>query len=478
MYKTSETRYEKNDYYLSIDIGASSGRHIISWLDDNGRIQMKEIYRFENGMTEENGHLYWDMDRLFDEVVKGMKLCKAKNCIPKSVGIDTWAVDYVLLDKYDVMIGKCYGYRDFRTEGMDKKVDLIISPEELYKRTGIQKQIFNTIYQLMEVRVNSPRSMERADSFLMIPDYLAFLLTGVKGNEYTNATTTQLVSPFSKSWDHMLIGELGFKDSIFGEIHMPGSVVGKLRKKTADLVGYDTTVIRVATHDTASAVAAVPSPDKDCIYISSGTWSLMGVELDEANLTEEGMKANLTNEGGYNFRFRYLKNIMGLWMIQSLKKECAPDMSYAQLCELAEQCSDFDTVVDVNDASFFAPESMKDAIDGYCGRAGLEKPEKLGEYATLIYRSLAMAYRDTLEEIESITGKKYDRINVVGGGANASYLNELTARMSGREVLAGPTEATAIGNLLIQLIADGKFSDLKQARECVRDSFEIKRYLP
>lgn len=464
------------DYYLSIDIGASSGRHIISWLDDEGKIQMKEIYRFENGMYEKGGHLYWDTDRLFEEVTEGMRRCREQDCIPKTVGIDTWAVDYVLLDKYDVMIGGCFGYRDSRTAGMDAETEKIISPVELYKRTGIQKQIFNTVYQLMYDKKNRQRIMERAESFLMIPDYLAFLLTGSKGNEYTNATTTQLVSPYTKSWDHMLISELGLKDSIFGEIHMPGSVVGKLKKKVIEKVGYDTTVIRVTTHDTAAAVAAVPSPDKDCVYISSGTWSLMGVELDEANLTEESMKANLTNEGGYNFRFRYLKNIMGLWMIQSLKKECAPKMSYAQLCELAEQCNDFKTVVDVNDAIFFAPKSMKSAIDIYCTREGLRKPVQLGEYATLIYRSLAITYRNTLEELERITGKKYERINVVGGGSDASYLNELTAKISGREVLAGPKEATAIGNLLIQLIADGKLSDLKEARQCVRDSFEIKRY--
>lgn len=464
------------DYYLSIDIGASSGRHIIFGLDDGKKLKMEEIYRFSNGMEEKEGHLCWNLERLFFEIVKGMRLCGEKGFIPKSIGINTWAVDYVLLDQNDNVIDKCYGYRDQRTEGIDKLVEKIIDLESLYKRTGIQKQQFNTLYQLMCVKTNTPKDLDKAESFLMIPDYFAFLLTGNKGNEYTNATTTQLVSVETKTWDYELINKLGLKKSIFGKIYSPGSVVGRLSEKVKKMVGYDTKVIRVATHDTASAVLAVPSPEKECVYISSGTWSLMGIELREANLSSEGMKANMTNEGGYDYSFRFLKNIMGLWIIQSFKKECASEMSYEELCALAKECDDFDTVIDVNDERFFAPDSMKQAIDSYCRDFGLKKPECTGEYAALIYKSLAVAYRRTIESIESITGKKYERINIVGGGANAAYLNELTAKICKREVVAGPTEATAIGNLMVQLITDGKFDNVNQARKFEKQSFGLKNY--
>lgn len=341
------------EYYLSIDIGASSGRHIIFGLDEEKKLRMEEIYRFSNGMEEKDGHLCWNLDRLFSEIITGMRLCGEKGFVPKSMGIDSWAVDYVLLDQNDNVIDKCYGYRDQRTAGMDRGVEKEIDLDSLYKRTGIQKQQFNTLYQLMSVKTKAPKDMERAESFLMIPDYLAFLLTGNKGNEYTNATTTQLVSVDTKTWDYELITKLGFKKSIFGEIFSPGTLVGGLSEKIKRLVGYDTKVIRVATHDTASAVLAVPSPEKECVYVSSGTWSLMGVELSEANLSYEGMKANMTNEGGYDYRFRFLKNIMGLWIIQSFKKECAPEMSYEELCTLAKKCDDFDTVIDINSERFF-----------------------------------------------------------------------------------------------------------------------------
>ncbi|MCR5214042.1 MAG: rhamnulokinase [Eubacterium sp.] len=464
-------------YYLSIDIGASSGRHIISWIE-NGKINIKELYRFDNGMVKKNGHLCWDIGKLFCEILKGMTICGQKGYIPASMGIDTWGVDYVLLNEKNEILGDSYAYRDSRTEGMDEEVYKVISSENLYKLTGVQKQLFNTIYQLKSVVVNSPEIMAEADSMLMLPDYFAFLLTGIKGSEYTNATTSQLVSPYNNKWDMGLIDALGFKKEIFKDLCEPGTTIGGLKKDIIDFVGYNTKVVRVASHDTASAVVAVPSPDKETVYISSGTWSLMGVELEKANVSEAGMRANMTNEGGYEYRFRFLRNIMGLWMIQSLKKECAPDMSYGELCAMAERNSMFDVIVDVNDPSFFSPNSMKFAIDDYCRTHGLEKPVKLGEYAALVYKSLAFAYNKALVEIEELTGKHYERINVVGGGSKAGYLNKLTAEATGREVVSGPEEATAIGNAIVQMLADGTFDRLYEARKCVRESFDIKCYQP
>ncbi len=304
-----------NRYYLAVDIGASSGRHILSHME-NGKIILEEVYRFHNGMTEKDGHKIWDVDRLFEEILTGMKKCREIGKMPYSIGIDTWAVDFVLLDNDDRKIMDAVAYRDDRTAGIDKKVYEVISEDELYARTGIQKQNFNTIYQLMAVKSQEPDAFEKAKSMLMIPDYLNFLLTGEKVQEYTNATTTQLVNPVTKDWDYELIDRLGYPKDIFGEIKNPGSEVGKLRSEVSRKVGFDCKVILPATHDTASAVMAVPTQKDDTLYISSGTWSLMGTELVSADCSSLSMEHNLTNEGGYDYRFRYLKNIMGLWMIQ------------------------------------------------------------------------------------------------------------------------------------------------------------------
>lgn len=333
------------DYYLAVDIGASSGRHMLGYLE-NGKIVLEEIYRFENGMTKQDDKLLWDTERLFHEIVNGMKKCRELNKIPVSMSIDTWAVDYVLLDAQDQVLGNTYGYRDSRTAGMDQEVYKIIPETELYQRTGIQKQIFNTIYQLMAVKQNTPELLEQAKTFLMLPDYFQFLLTGNKVSEYTNGTSTQLVSPVDKEWDKKLIGMLGYPADIFLPLQMPGTEVGNLKKDIRECVGFDCKAVLCASHDTASAVMAMPAPGGESPYISSGTWSLMGIETMDAICTEESRKGNFTNEGGYDCRFRYLKNIMGLWMIQSVRHEQDDRYSFAQLCEMAEAEKDFPSRVD------------------------------------------------------------------------------------------------------------------------------------
>jgi len=461
-------------YYLAVDIGASSGRHMLAHLED-GKIVLEEIYRFSNEMIDRKGYKVWNVRRLFQKILSGMKKCAELGKIPYSMGIDTWAVDYVLLDENDRRIGETVAYRDKRTYGMDEEVYKLITEEQLYLRTGIQKQIFNTIYQLMALKKTEPGQLERAETFLMVPDYFNFLLTGRKVQEYTNATTTQLVNPATKDWDDELLEKLGIKRNIFQEIKMAGCEVGELEQEIQKQVGFNCKVILPPTHDTASAVVAVPSRKEETLYISSGTWSLMGTERLQADCSKESMLHNFTNEGGYGYRYRFLKNIMGLWMIQSVRKELVPDMSFAEICELAEK-EKITSLVDVNDERFLAPESMVEEVRSACWETLQQVPKTIGEIAAVIYNSLANCYAMAAKEIEIITGQKYQELHIVGGGANADFLNKLTAKYTGKTVLAGPTEATALGNISVQMITAGEFADLKEARECIYHSFEIKLY--
>lgn len=462
------------NYYLAVDIGASSGRHMLAHMEDE-KMVLEEIYRFPNAMVERDGHKTWDVDRLFSEILTGMKKCKEQGKIPYSMGIDTWAVDFVLLDREGQRLGNAVAYRDGRTQGVDKDVYAVIPEERLYGATGIQKQVFNTVYQLMALKKKEPLLLEEADALLMIPDYFHFLLTGKKVQEYTNATTTQLVSPQTKDWDREMIESLGYPFHIFQEIHMPGYEVGFLRGEIAKEVGFDCKVVLPPTHDTASAVLAVPTQDDAPLYISSGTWSLMGTELLKADCSKASMEHNLTNEGGYDYRYRYLKNIMGLWMIQSVRKEIAPDMGFGEICEKASKC-DIASLVDANDDRFLAPEHMTKEVQKACEESGQQVPQGIAETAAVIYNSLAKCYGETAKEIEALTGKTYEGIHIVGGGANADYLNRLTAKATGKTVYTGPTEATAVGNLAAQMIAAGELADLKDARRCIFESFAINKY--
>ncbi len=461
-------------YYLAVDIGASSGRHILAHLE-GGKMVLEEIHRFDNGMDELNGELFWNIDGLFEEIKIGMKKCKELGKIPVSVGIDTWAVDFVLLDELDQKIGNVVAYRDSRTKGMDEEVYNLLSEEDLYKETGIQKLPFNTIYQLMALKKKRPEYLQGANKLLMVPDYLHYLLTGKAVTEYTNATTTQLISPDTKDWNMDLIRKLGYPEELFMKIQKPGSLLGNLRDEIKQEVGYDCKVVIPATHDTASAVMAVPTNREDIIYISSGTWSLMGTELMSANCSDKSRKHNLTNEGGYDFRFRFLKNIMGLWMIQSVKKEIGGEKNYGEICEEASKCT-IPSIVDCNDERFLAPKNMTEEVRMACRESGQQEPKELPEVAAVIYNSLAICYAKTIQEIEDITGKQYDRIHIVGGGANADYLNRLTAKATGRKVYAGPIEATAIGNITAQMIAGAEFDGLMEARNCIFASFPIAEY--
>lgn len=461
-------------YYLAIDIGASSGRHILAHLH-NGKIETEEIYRFPNGMIEKDGMLCWDLEELFTEIKAGMKKCGEIGKIPVSVGIDTWAVDFVLLDEHHQVLGNAVAYRDDRTKKMDEKVYSSISEEELYQRNGIQKQLFNSIYQLMAVKEQSPSQLKKTHAFLMIPDYFHYRLTGKMATEYTNATTTQLVHAQSKTWDMDLIEKLGYPKNIFQRILIPGSELGTFTDEIQKEIGYDCKVVLPATHDTGSAVIAVPSNQEETLYISSGTWSLLGTELKSANCSDLSKACNFTNEGGYGYRFRFLKNIMGLWMIQSMKKEIGEHLGFGEICELASQ-QKISSIVDCNDSRFLAPINMTKEVQAACRETGQRVPEGIAEVAAVIYNSLAKCYAEAIRELESISGQHYDWIYIVGGGANADYLNRLTARVTSRGVFAGPAEATAVGNLAVQMIAAKELKDLADARSCIYQSFTIHKY--
>ena len=476
------------NYYLAIDIGASSGRHILGHVED-GKLILEEMYRFDNLQVRKNGHDCWDMDNLWNGVVSGLKACKAAGKLPATMGIDTWGVDYVLLDENDEMLGDPVAYRDSRNEGMDAVVSELISPEELYARTGIQKAPFNTIYQLTAQKREHPEQLEKADWFLMVTEYLNFRLTGVKKNEYTNNTTTNLINAREKTWDLDLIARVGLPTKIFHEPAMPGTILGGLLPEIQAEVGFDTQVILPATHDTGSAFLAVPAKDDNAVYLSIGTWSLLGVENEEPITTAESHQANFTNEGGAWYRFRYLKNIMGLWMIQSIRRELngvayvqgkeqrtesTKKWSFPDLIEEAKKAEGFASVVDVNLDCFLAPDSMIQAIKDECARTNQAVPQSVAELMQCVYTSLSLCYKDAIANLEKLTGKHYTSINIVGGGCQDNYLNMRTAKATGLTVYAGPVEGTAIGNLLVQMIAGGDLAGLQEARDAIRASFEIR----
>ncbi len=432
-------------YYLAIDIGASSGRHIVGW-QENGQIKTVEVYRFANGVTPKDGHLVWDIDALFESVKEGIR--KAFERYPEicSLAVDTWGVDYVLM-KGEARVEPCYSYRDGRTAEAIRAVHGIMPFEELYSKTGIQFQTFNTVYQLYCDKVSG--RLEGVSDFLMIPEYLSYMLTGVKYHEYTNASTTGMLNALTLDYDKEIIEALGLPAHLFTKPIAAGSTVGRLKEEIAEYVGGQLTVVACASHDTASAVEGIPM-EGDYPYISSGTWSLFGAKLHTANTSEASCAANYSNEGGVGY-IRYLKNIMGMWIINNLKKQLAPDITHDEAMELAT-ASDFEGIVDVTDTRFLAPESMSAAFDS-CFEDG-KGPKSAGDYFRCARYSLAHGYKRAFDELSSLTGKKYDKVYIVGGGAKDTYLNELTRKICGVEVVALPIEATAIGNLKIQMEAN------------------------
>ena len=450
-------------HYLAIDIGASSGRHIVGWQED-GIVKTEEVYRFPNGVTEQGGHLVWDMDALLSHVKDGIDRALKQFPGIVSLSIDTWGVDYVLLQGEDE-VRPCYAYRDSRTEAVIPAVHEKTPFEELYARTGCQFQPFNTIYQLYDDLQKG--RLEEVTDFLMVPEYLMWKLTGIKAREYTNATTTGLVNAETREFNLEIVRRLGLPDGLFPALSQPGTVVGEYK---------GIKVVLCATHDTASAVEgilavadtadsptrsagrlgrsvapALPTRSFDLVgapqlYISSGTWSLLGVKSPVPLTDENSRIANYSNEGGVGY-IRYQKNIMGMWIVNRLRDELCPDKPFPDIVAEAER-SAFDGTVDANAPDFLAPESMKAAFDA----ALSAKPQSVGDYFRCAYRSLALSYRDAIRELETNTGRTYEKLYIVGGGAKNRFLNQLTAEATGKEVIALPIEATALGNLKIQMM--------------------------
>ena len=430
-------------YCLAIDMGASGGRHILGHLE-NGRLVTEEVYRFENGMKTLDGQLIWDTEEIFGHILAGIRRCGQLGKAPATVAIDTWGVDYVLLDEQDKELLPCVAYRDSRTLAVMEEVYAALPKPDLFARTGIAEQSFNTIFQLYCDKKSG--KLARAKHFLMMPDYFAWRLTGVKKNEYTIASTSGLLNAGTRQWDETILKALGIPTDIFLPVSMPGTPVGGFTEAIRAAVGFDARVVLCPSHDTASAVLACPMGESS-LYISSGTWSLLGMETEVPVTTQEALAAGLTNEGGTHGRYRFLKNIMGMWLFQSIRRELGKRYTYDEMMLMAQE-SRYEKVFDPTDDSLLAPESMLTAIRTLLGEPQLP----LGDVLASVYRSLAKGYKTTTAQMEAISGQRVRAIHIVGGGSRDRYLNALTAKTVGVPVIAGPTECTAEGNLLGQLM--------------------------
>lgn len=470
----------QNSCVLAFDFGASSGRAILGRFDGK-TISLEEVHRFSNDPVAFNGTLYWDTLRQFFEIKQGL-MKAAQIASFESVGIDTWGVDFGLLDKDGYLLEMPAHYRDGRTEGMDALFDKRLGEGVLYKRTGIASMFFNTVYQLVSLAEKRPELLRRAETALLMPDLFAYFLCGVKGSEYSIASTTSLMDPRTKAWVAEIFRQAGVSEKLFPAVVPAGSVAGPMLPELADeLHMRPVPVIRVASHDTASAVVSVPASEKDYIYISSGTWSLMGVEADEPLMDEASRKMNFTNEGGYGGKIRYLKNIMGLWLIQETRRQFrrdGKDLSYADMERAALAKSAFRCFIDADELIFAPPGNMPERIRQRCRETGQFVPEDEGDVVRCIYESLAMKYRVTKEKIERLRGKSYGYLHVVGGGTKDGLLCQFTANACGVPVIAGPIEATATGNIAVQLLSLGAIKDLADARRIIAASFETKSYEP
>lgn len=467
---------------LAFDFGASSGRAIISKFDGE-KIELEEIHRFANEPVKAGNHLYWDFLRLFHELKLGLKKAGAKYSNIASIGIDTWGVDYGFLDEKDNLISNPIHYRDSRTENMLSEIEKIVSYEEIYKETGIQYMALNTLYQLYADKLYRENVLKEAKSFLFIPDLFNFYLTGNKYNEYTIASTSQLINASNKTWISDILEKLGIGSEVFENIIKPGTICGILTEDIQnELAIQKIPVVAVGSHDTASAVAGTPlKKEENNAYLSSGTWSLLGLEIDTPIINEVSLKYNFTNEGGVEDTIRFLKNINGLWIIQQLRKgwsEKYGNVTFPDIIKEAEEAKNKAFIIDPNDDVFMAPLNMVEAIQNYCKEKGQGTPESLGEIAIAAYNGLTSEYKKVITILEEITGKTIEGINMVGGGIQDQFLCQLTADVTGKKVLAGPIEASVLGNIILQLMAIGEITSLKEGRLIIENSFEIKTYIP
>ena len=468
--------------FLAFDLGAESGRAVMGLLNGD-KLSLKDVHRFKNGGVAVGDSLYWDVLRLFDEMKDGLRMAvQTYGHDIAGAGIDTWGVDFGLLGPNDTLLENPRCYRDSRTDGMMDEAFNIVPRDEIYDRTGIQFMQFNTIFQLLALGRTNRWMLDTARTMLMMPDLLNFWFTGEKANEFTDATTTQIYNPKLGGYDTELLGKLGIPTHFLQKIVPPGTVLGKLRASVASETGAgEIPWVAPATHDTGSAVAAVPATGKSHAYISSGTWSLMGVESAEPIINEKARRFNVTNEGGVSGTFRVLRNIMGLWLVQECKRTWGlqgKELSYTTLTEMATKAEPFRSIIDPDDTSFLKPCDMPARIREFCKRTNQPVPETEGQVVRTALDSLALKYRWVLERLEALMGWQLDTIHMVGGGIQNKLLCQLAANVTGRPVIAGPVEATAIGNILVQAMGLGYISSIEQGREIVRKSFDLVTYEP
>ena len=469
--------------YLAFDLGAGSGRAVLGELPPSGRLKLTEIHRFQNKPFRKNGRLYWDTRRQFEELVKGLVLCAKSGKKIDSLGVDTWGVDFGLLDAKGKLLSDSICYRDVMTEGMPEKLFKKLPKERLYKLTGIQIMRINTVFQLFALARAGDKNLKRAKSLLFIPDLMNFFLTGKEAAEFTVATTSQLYNPREKCFSPEIFKNIGVNPAIMPPLAPPGNILGGLLPEIAARAGikHAVSVINAASHDTASAVAAIPASGEDFAYISSGSWSLIGYEAKKPCITPDSFKLNFTNEGGAGGTFRILKNINGLWMIQEIARNLAKKgrkSSSAELTLLARKSGKAVALIDTNYPVFLTPCDMPEEIGAYCRITGQAAPKSDGELVRVVLESLALSYRKALAEITRLRGKSPKRIHIIGGGANNSLLCELTAEATGLPVYAGPAEASSAGNILVQALAAGRLKSLQNMREVSRKSFNPTVYFP
>lgn len=465
---------------LAFDFGASSGRAILGHLED-GKIIMEEVYRFSNDPVIVGKTMYWDTLRQFFEIKQGIIKAKQKGGF-ESIGIDTWGVDFGLLDEHGVLLENAIHYRDDRTLGMQEEVFKAIPKDELYHLTGNQFENFNTVFQLYSLVQNRPWFLERADKLLLTPDLFNYFLTGEKKAEYTMATTTQLMDAKNKVWSDRVLTALQIPKKILPEIVPGGTVVGNVQESICEELGIaPAKVIAVASHDTQSAVVAVPTEEKDFIFISCGTWSLFGTELPGPLIGETSLQCNVSNEGGYGDSTTFLKNIIGLWLAQESRRQWmreGEEYSFGELEQLALEAKPFQSFIDPDAPEFTPAGNIPRRIRAFCERTGQKVPNTVGEIMCCINQSLALKYRYALEQIEGCTGKHYLMIHMIGGGIQSKLLCQMTANANNRKVLAGPVEATALGNIAVQLMALGQIKDVDEARRIIAKSEQTYEYMP
>ena len=464
--------------YAAIDLGAESGRVVKGILAD-GKLALEEINRFKNGLVPINGHDHWNLIRLYEAMLEAFKICAQSDVPIESIGVDSWGVDFALLAEDESLMGLPVGYRDSRTDGMMEKLFEKIPKEKVYEKTGIQFMKLNTIYQLLSLSEAKKPFLPLVKDFLMIPDYFHFLFTGIKTNEYSDASTTQLLNVKTGTWDEELLSVIGIDKSIFKELIQPGTVIGPLTKQLQDVTGLGPVpVVAPGTHDTASAIASVPAEGDKWAYISSGTWSLMGIEADKPVSSQKAYGYNFTNEGGVFNTIRFLKNIMGLWLVQRCRAAFDKEIDYATLTKMAADAPAFVSLIDPDRDAFMNPLSMTDAIAEFCSQTGQPVPASEGAYVRCCLESLAMQYRLVLQMLGDVYEKSFEKINIVGGGTQNKLLNQFTADATGTTVVTGPIEATIIGNVVMQAVGLGHIKDLKEARQIIRNSFDLETYTP